>query len=225
MAIRPVFVPLRSKSAFVREIPVEFKWFAGLAVSQKQKSVASLHEAARSRLGVSEILEISSKSTVPVGISLSAFNLALPMKGCRVSVEVAYQSGKKFERGGPFLDLLKGTSRDAKADPRLKESGRLIGFALSGEPWPLEPHTAFYDWLYINALAVNPALAKPLLDYSAFTDIEFNPEKSLNCQARSAALYVCLHRENMLKEALSGKEAFLKVLGASISETRQVGLF
>lgn len=225
MATRPVFVPLRSKSAFVREIPVEFTWFAGLSVSQKQKSVASLHEAARNRLNVSEILEISSKSTVSIGVGLSAFNLSLPMEGRRVSVEVAYQSGKKFERGGPFLDLLSGSSRDAKTDPRLKESGHLVGFVLSGEPWPLEPQTAFYDWLYLNALVANPALSEPLLDYGAFTDIEFNPEKSLNCQARSAALYVCLHREKMLKEALSGKEAFLKVLGVSISETRQVGLF
>lgn len=89
----------------------------------------------------------------------------------------------------------------------------------------MEPQTAFYDWLYLNALAVNPALAEPLLDYEAFTDIEFNPEKSLNCQARSAALYICLHRENLFKEALSGKDDFLKVLGLSISETRQGGLF
>lgn len=225
MATRPVFVPLRSKSAFVREIPIEFKWFAGMAVSQKQKSVASLHESARARLGVNDILEISSKSTESVGVRLSAFNLALPLDGRRVSVEVVYQSGKRFERGGPFLDLLKGTSRDAKADPRLKESGRLIGFTLGGEPWSLEPHTAFYDWLYINALAVNPELSEPLMKYGAFTDIEFNPEKSLNCQARAAALYVCLYREKMLEEALSSKGAFLKVLGAGISETSQGGLF
>jgi hypothetical protein len=225
MATRPVFVPLQSKSEFVREIPVDFTWFAGLSVSQKQKSVTSLHEAVRNRLHVSEILEISSKSTVSIGVGLSAFNLSLPMDGCRVSVEVAYQSGKKFERGGPFLDLLAGSSRDAKTDPRLKESGQLVGFVLSGEPWPLEPQTAFYDWLYLNALVANPALSEPLLDYEAFTDIEFNPEKSLNCQARSAALYVCLHRKNLLKEALLGKDAFLKVLKVNLCETRQIGLF
>lgn len=225
MATRPVFLSLRSKSSFVREIPVEFTWFAGLSVSQKQRSISSLHESARSRLRVREILEISSKSTVPIGVGLSAFNLSLPLNGKRVSVEVAYQSGKKFERGGPFIDLLSGSSRDAKTDPRLRESGHLVEFILNGEPWPLEPQTAFYDWLYLNALVANPALSEPLLDYEAFTDIEFNPEKSLNCQARSAALYACLYRENMLKEALSCKDTFLKTLGVGISETRQVGLF
>jgi len=225
MASRPVFLPKRSKSAFVREIPVEFKWFAGMAVTQKQKSISSLHDSARALLSVDKVLEISSKSTEHIGVSLSAFNLSLEMDGRLVSVEVAYQSGKRFERGGPFLDLLKRTSREAKSDSRLKESGRLIGFSLSGDPWPLEPTTAFYDWLYLRALTENPKLAEQLPEYGAFTDIEFNPEKSLNCQARSAALYVCLQKERLLDEALRNKDSFLNVLGANISETRQGGLF
>jgi len=33
-----------------------------------------------------------------------------------------------------------------------------------------------------------------VLDYDAFTDIEFNPEKSVSCQASSAALAVDLRR-------------------------------
>jgi hypothetical protein len=168
-----------------------------MSVSQKQKSIASLHEATRARLGVSNILEISSKSSEPLGVRLSAFNLLLPLETQRVSVEVAFQAGKRFERGGPFLDLLCGSSREAKGDPRLKESGRLIGFVLSGEAWPLEPRTAFYDWLYLNALDANPDLSEALAHYEAFTDIEFNPAKSLNCQAHSAALYVSLRREGL----------------------------
>jgi len=197
----------------VRETSVEFQWFSGFAVSQKQKSIVSLHEAARERFKIQNILEISSKSPEPLGVQLSAFNLMLPLDGRRVSVEVAFQAGKRFERGGPFLDLLQGTSREAKKDPRLKESGRLIEFVLAGGPWPLEPRTAFYDWIYLQALAANPELSERLLDYAAFTDIEFNPEKSLNCQARSAALFVSFHREGLLESALSSKRAFLDVLG------------
>jgi hypothetical protein len=110
------------------------------------------------------------------------------------------------------LDLLNGTSRDAKGDVRLQASGRLTGFVLSGEPWPLEPRTAFYDWIYLRALVANPDLAEQLLEYQAFTDIEFNPEKSLNCQARTAALYVSLHQEGILDKALSDKAAYLNIL-------------
>ena len=225
MATRPVFVPLRSKTAFVRETAVEFTWFAGMAISQKQKSIQSLHEAAKRRLGDVPILEISSKSPDPLGVRLSAFNLTFPLVGRNVSVEVAFQAGKRFESGGPFLDLLDGSSRDAKGDPRLRETGRLTGFVLSGEEWPTEPRTAFYDWLYLKALLANPVLAEKLASYGAFTDIEFNPEKSLNCQARSAALYVSLRREGLLEEAMSGRETYLRLLACGAGEKAQQSLF
>jgi hypothetical protein len=225
MATRPVFLPAKTGKPFVREIPVEFKWFPGLAPSQKQKSIVSLHESVRKKFEDARPLEISSKSLDPVGIALSAFNLRLPLGGRPVSVEVAFQAGKKFERGGPYLDLLLRSSREAKKDPRLKESGRLLSFELLGEPWPTTPLTAFYDWLYLNALVANPDLADALPDYGAFTDIEFNPEKSINCQARSAALYVSLKRDGLLSEALSGKDAYLRIVASGASESAQGGLF
>jgi hypothetical protein len=225
MANRPVFVPRRSKTAFVAEIPIEFKWYAGLAVSQKQKSIMSLHNAARGRLPASRILEISSKSPEAIGVRLSAFNLSLPLDGRTVSVEVAFQSGKIFERGGPYFDLLEKPSREAKGDPRLRESGRLIGFNFGGETWPIEPRTAFYDWIYLQALKANPGLASQIASYEAFTDIEFNPEKSLNCQARSAALYLSLSQAGLLDEALASKGAYLRILGAGAGEVSQRDLF
>lgn len=49
--------------------------------------------------------------------------------------------------------------------------------------------TAFYDWLYIRAaIDTIPHVQSLLGDYTGFTDIEFNPEKSLACQARSCAI-------------------------------------
>lgn len=54
----------------------------------------------------------------------------------------------------------------------------------------------------------NPALAETVLSYDAFTDIEFNPQKSLNCQAAAAARFVSLHRLGLLTESLTF-EAFL----------------
>lgn len=225
MANRPIFLPLKTKTAFVREIPIEFRWFAGMAVSQKQKSIESLHSAAREKLALSRILEISSKSPDPIGVRLSAFNLKLQLEGRPVSVEVVYQAGKRFEKGGPFLDILDMSSRDAKTDSRLRDSGPLLGFSLIDDPWPLEPTTAFYDWLYLRALFCNPELADRLLEFDGFTDIEFNPEKSWNCQARSAALYVSLSRGGLLKKALFDRSTYFEIIGVGAGETVQRGLF
>ena len=137
-------------------------------------------------------------------------------------VECAFQGSKVFELGGPFIDLFGKTSREAKRDERLRSSGRLIGFRFFKDKWNLEPQTAFYDWLYINALKKNPEVTEQLLDYSAFTDIEFNPERSINCQAYSVALYISLHKRGLLEDAMSSKEAFLRIVGkAPISNARQ----
>jgi hypothetical protein len=194
VATRPVFVPKPSATQYVREIPVDFEWFPGMAVIQKQRSIDSLHAAARSRLGVSSILEISSKSRSRAGVLLSAFNLRLPVPDFgSAPVEVAYQASKRFEKGGPFLELFSRSARDAKADQRLRTSGRLTGFEFGEERWPLEPKSVFYDWLYLNALRANSELALETLNYDAFTDIEFNPEKSVSCQARAASLYASLY--------------------------------
>ena len=117
------------------------------------------------------------------------------------------------------------SSRDAKTDSRLRNSGPLLEFSLTGDPWPLEPTTAFYDWLYLRALAYNPELANQLLECDGFTDIEFNPEKSWNCQARSAALYVSLSRDGLLKEALLDKATYFETIGIGPGEAMQRGLF
>ena len=186
MATRPVFLPIATNQSPIREIPVDFTWHAGLAVSQKQKSIASLHEAARKRLKVEQILEVSTKSTEDLGRRLSAFNMRVLLKdGGTTSVESAYQGSKVFSGGGPFTELVHADSKVAKTDERLRTSGSLLRFQFESSDWPLEPPTAFYDWLYINALAADTSLGLEVQKFEAFTDIEFNPERSLNCQARS----------------------------------------
>lgn len=212
MASRPVFVPSSNGVIGVTEKLIEFKWFPGMAVVQKQKSIDSLHEAA-TILGVSSLLEISSKSKNELGVKLSAFNLNIITKINKkiFSVETAFQGSKVFERGGPFTDLLEGTSREAKKDIRLKESGNLIGFNFFGKEFPLKPRTFFYDWLYINALNKDEYLREEILNYNGFTDIEFNPKKSINCQAFSVALFISLEKSGFLKEALATPEDFLEV--------------
>lgn len=212
MATRPIFVPL-SATVGTRDVLVEFDWHPGMAPSQKRKSVASLHKAAKS-VGISPVLEISSKSESEIGVALSAFNLSVRTKVSQIAftVETAFQGSKVFERGGPYRDLIGMDSMGAKKDLRLKESGNLIGFEFFGRIFPAIPRTYFYDWLYVNALTQNDDLANAAVRFNGFSDIEFNPAKSINCQARSAALFVSLTNTAMLQRALESPAAFLDVV-------------
>ena len=201
MAQRPVFVPFK-KAPFTDVFMTEFTWNSGLSVSQKRKNVVDLHQAFQKRFPQRKILEISSKSLDDLGVQLSAFNLKkfVPSLGKSIPVECVYHGGKVFSGGGPYTDLYEETPRAAKGDPRLHESGMLKSFYYEGQIVPLSPSSAFYDWLYINALLENSELAQQLLQYDAFTDIEFNPNRSISCQARTAALFVSLSRLGLVEQ-------------------------
>lgn len=219
MAKRPIFVPMLDGKRLVLERYVEFQWHAGFAKSQKQKSIRALHEMALRDYGVRNPLEVSSKSEDRLGVALSSFNLCFhTTKGRKLTVEAAFQGSKVFERGGPFTDIFGMRPIDAKRDPRLKESGSLTSFRLFKREWSLEPKTAFYDWLYINALLKNPDLASEVTDHDGFTDIEFNPERSINCQARSVALFCALFHNDKLSFALESRENFLSLYAGRISD-------
>lgn len=219
MAKRPIFVPLHDGKRYVLERYVDFHWHAGFAKSQKQKSIRALHEMARREYNVQHPLEVSSKSEDPLGVKLSSFNLTFTTKlGRRLTVEAAFQGSKVFERGGPFVDIFEKSPIEAKRDERLRSSGELTQFSFFGSDWALEPKTAFYDWLYINALLKNPELVNELTDRDGFTDIEFNPERSINCQARSAALFCALYHTEKLVFALESRENFLSLYKGRISD-------
>lgn len=227
MAQRPIFLPKREGGQLIVAVPIEFTWHAGMAKSQKQKSIRALHEAAQ-RTGVERILEISTKSESELGIRLSAFNLNVRgVSGSVAPVEVLFQGSKVFSSGGPYIDIYRKKPREAKTDERLKTSGRLTGFRYEGFDWPLTPQTAFYDWLYLTALIQNPALADQLSEYDGFSDIEFNPEKSINCQAAAAALYKALKARAILNMALSSPSEFIRICSDHTSSSRPVqkGLF
>lgn len=192
MANRPVFSPVDHRP-FYAAVGVDFGFHPGFAVVQKQKNITALHSAYKEKNG-GNVLEISTKSLQPDGVKLSAFNLTKYVSSLdkRIPVECIYQGSKVFEGGGPYTDLYLKTPREAKRDPRLTESGRLVSFRYEGREYDSEPSHCFYDWLYIQALAENPEIARCLTGYDAFTDIEFNPNRSINCQARAAAIYAAL---------------------------------
>jgi len=207
MAERPVFVPSLTGSQLVQEVQVRFRWHPGLAPSQKKKNVQELHHAAVA-YGLTPLLEISSKSDLEVGQKLSAFNLKVEVEGDTTTVECAFQGSKVFEFGGPFPDLFRRTSREAKRDPRLRENGRLIEFKFEEKSYPISPVTVFYDWLYFRALFSHRDWIARRHEWAGFTDIEFNPERSINCQARSFAAFISLLKRDRLEETMSSFEEF-----------------
>ena len=195
MANRPFFIPNNNKDELVKTELVEFKWFSGFAKVQKQKSISSFHENISKQFKYNKILEISTKSKDKLGVKLSAFNLKINFKDKEYFLESLFQGSKVFSNEGPYEDIYKKESIDAKKDERIKRSD-LKEFSFFGEKFTLD--FDFYSWLYFLALKQNKKLTSEMLQYQAFTDIEFNPEKSLNCQAYSAALYLSMIKNNIL---------------------------
>ncbi len=213
MAKRPIFIPVGKREHLVKEIQVEFKWNSGFALIQKKKNIEAMHEAAK-RKGLFPLLEISTKSEEKIGQRLSAFNLKIDTDSGKISVESAFQGSKVFEGGGPFTDIYRMDSHDAKKDERILESGQLIGFDFFGQEWPLVPKTAFYDWLYLTALETHQEYFIRLFKYKGFTDIEFNPAKSINCQARACASLISLLKLKSLDDALKSQSDFIGMVSS-----------
>ena len=91
-----------------------------------------------------------------------------------------------------------------------------------GREWDLEPRSAFYDWVYIKALTARSDLMEQLVGYDAFTDIEFNPDRSINCQAYSVALFVSLRRAGLLARVTESEQSFLDFVSSRrINNPRQ----
>lgn len=194
----------------VEEVVISFPWHAGMSPQQKRKNVSELHYEAE-KIGLWPILETSSKSNFEAGRRLSAFYLPFHLGPLETTVESVFQGSKVFENGGPFVDLYEVESRTAKLDERLQSSGRLIAFEFQGRRFPLSPPTVFYDWIYVTALYPHREWLMRLSQFRGFTDIEFNPARSVNCQARACALFVALQWRGMLDATVTSFESFLDI--------------
>lgn len=228
MAQRPVFVVTDQAHGWVRVETVGFTWFPGMSLAQKRRSIDAMQAAARQRFPEVSFLEISTKSADADGRALSGFELCLEAGGGRrMSVESVFQGSKVCRPAhaggspsGPFQELYDQDAVTAKRDPRLSAC-HVQGFRFFDTDWPVAdadaggspplPPSAFYDFLYFRALTRQPALAARALAFGGFTDLEFTPGRSDNCQAFSAALFAALTRgqgrEEVAALAASG-EAF-----------------
>lgn len=224
MEKRPVFMPRVNSDNLVKTDMVHFERHVGFSSKQKKKSINDHHSVIRKKYGFKSVLEMSSKSKEKLSSELSAFYLKLTDEktGQQYSVENAFQSSKVFENGGPFRDLLTVSPRQVRKDERLHNSGALTGYDYFGMEWDVGPLTAFYDWLYINALNQNPQLHEEVMEYQAFTDMEFNPKKSIHCQAYSLAMFVALKKRDLLDKIADPVDFFELYADFEMSNTEHL---
>ena len=174
MAVRPIFISTGDVlEPFVKE-DISFTWVKGMSYSQKCKRRDSLASEIAKLYDIKRWLEISTKSDKEIGVKLSAKNLVLTTStGCN-TVENIYQSSKVLE------------------------DGQITSFKYNDCIFENEPTGMFYDYIYIYAILQNKDLINELVQYNIFSDIEFNPKKSINTQARAAAIFKTLYDEHSL---------------------------
>ena len=193
-------MPKINSNNLVKTDMIRIERHVGFSSRQKKKTINDLHQVICKKYGYKQVLELSSKSGNKLSFPLSPFSLKITNEhdGNQYSVENAFQSSMVFEDAGPYADLLTAPPRQARKDERLITSGELIGYNYFGTEWGVEPLTMFYDWLYVNALKQNPQLHKEVMQYQAFTDITFNPAKSIHCAAYALTLFVALNKRGLL---------------------------
>ena len=182
-------------------------------VPEKEFPYASASENVKSG---ANILEISTRSKIPFGKSLSTFNLSILLKsGKRVKVECAYQGSKVLEDGTQFENFYWGSPRDAAFDRRIKGK-RPVVFRFFGKEYPTDPVHAFFDFLYIvSLLQRKDDVFEKLNEYDGFSDLYYSYDlrKEPNTPARAAAKYVSLIREGLLSKETPSKELLSLLVG------------
>jgi len=207
MAEKSVFIS-KAEYPFFEEVHVNIDWFGGFAISQKRKCQIGLHQNFLLAYPDKKVLEISSTSMMSLGAKLSAMNLSKRTQKGLTTVESAFQSSRIYSDGtrtvGPFPAYLFLPGKECKKLVKAASEGmhshryELDGMTFYAPAWHI---SQFYDFLYLNALLEpeNEEVRESLLKegYTAFTDLA---TKSLNCQARSAAIFVGLVRAGLINE-------------------------
>ena len=204
MATRLMFIP--DSKCIYRDVEVDFKWVAGISISQRVKCALSLHDCIKSKYNLRP-LEISRASASELGRSLSAFNL----KYDGYTFENVFQSSKVFEGNIQNVDILNVNPREAKRAADAMNLA-LIGFRYKGMDFPLVPRSLFYDYLYIDCVLKSSIDLSELDNYDCFTDCGFDQKKKFNCQARSIAILQSLRHLNLVEEAMKSPESFKNIV-------------
>lgn len=210
-------MPRPDRGPLVEVVPLEIRWHGGFSLSQKQKNIAALHTEAK-RQGIHPVLEISTKSPDEVGRRLSAFNLKISVGGIMKPLESVYQSAKVFAQTGQHKMMMDLDPFEAKRTIKTLGRGAIIAFNFEGVDYPTEPKNAFYDWLYLRAIAPHEDWIRKNLVYAAYSDIEFTPDKSINCQGRAVAEFHALSARNVASDCVHDFKKFQSMLEMSQRE-------
>ncbi len=216
------------KDNLIIEKEYKIDFYGGFALSQKHKTIDCLHKEILKENKDLKILEVSRKSKSYLGQELSAFNLKVKIGDKSYPVECVYQSSKVFNKNIQFIECLNKTPLEAKQ--RIKEEVEknklcLTHFKFNNKEFSLVPNSLFYDYLYLKALSQNKELGKKILEYDAFTDIEFNHKKQYSSQARSCALFKYLSDNALLEMVLDSLDALIKIYKIIVKYSSMVSLF
>ena len=174
MAKRPIFISTGDIEHPFESKDITFRWISGMSYYQKCKRRDSLALEISKLYDIKRWLEISTKSDKEIGVNLSALNLFLKTTTGTDTVENIYQKAKYFYKG------------------------EIVGFKYNNCVFENEPTGMFYDYIYLYAILQNKNLINDLVQYNIFSDIEFNPKRSLNTQARAAAIFKTLYDNHNL---------------------------
>ena len=202
MAEKMIFI-VGEEEAFIEKI-INYKFVPGFAPVQRKKNVINLFDSLKVEFPNKKVLEVSTKSNEEIGKLLSAFSLKLD----GFYLESVFQSSKVFEGNVQYSELLSKKPSEAKKFIYNLANKKLVCFRYNNQEYPLVPESLFYDYIYIKALYQNQEIATQILKYDIFTDIEFNYKKSINCQARSCAIYVYLYKRGLLDKYIDDLSLF-----------------
>lgn len=212
MAKRLYFVAKPSYQGLIVEKTIEFEGFRGETLSQKHKSIEAMHHAIRAFESGGRILEVSSVSPDEIGKRLAGTHLFFRTReGDVYSVANIFESSKVFEHGGPYKDLLYADPETVSEDPRLRNSGRLLGFYFEDQPYGLVPRNLFFDYIYIQALMEQKELHEEIRRYDMVTDLEYSMGSMFASSARACAYFISLSKAELLEESLKSLESFQKI--------------
>lgn len=220
MATRPVFMVSTENAKHFCIVNTVFEFVGCFSPSKTKQSIESLHNSFLRLNPSKKVLEVSSRSNSNLGLKLSAHNLMLSTKNKNIfALDSIFYASQVFQNGGPYLDLLNKDVSVAKHDKRLVKSGDLVGFKFFHLSFDVEYINAFFNYLYISTLhkiKENRIFADELMQYDAFTDIEYNVGSY--SEAEACTLYVALRNKGLIEKALLSKENFIKIVYKDVAK-------
>lgn len=189
MANRPIYIATGDINNPFTEDNINFEWVYGYSYINKCKRRDSLKSEIAKIYNIDNWLEVSSISDKDIGKRLSALNLMLTLtSNNKYSVEDIYQKSKIYK------------------------DNHIIGFKFNNTEFENTPYGMYYDYIYMVALYQNSDYHELIKDYYLFTDLFFNPNKSLNTQARAIAIFKTLYDNECLSllESVSNFKEYYK---------------